>query len=219
LATAEASPESQPLLRGVSHGYSFFLSLIVGAALIAGAQTTRATVAAAIFAATVASMFGASALYHRVRWTPSQRRWMRRVDHAGIFLVIAGSYTPYALIVFSGSLRLIVLALVWAAVLSAIALRFAWVSAPGWIAVATGLAIGWLSLIALPQLIDRVSPGGLALLGAGGLLYTAGAVVYAIRRPDPAPTVFGYHEVFHALIVAAVACQYASIAFFLLPGA
>ena len=191
----------------------------MGAVLIAGAQTARATVAAAIFAATVASMFGASALYHRVRWTPSQSRWMRRVDHAGIFLVIAGSYTPYALIVLSRSVRLIVLALVWAAVLSAIALRFAWVSAPSWIVVATGLAIGWLSLIALPQLIDRVSPGGLALLGAGGLLYTAGAVVYAIRRPDPAPTVFGYHEVFHALTVAAVACQYASIAFFVLPGA
>jgi hemolysin III len=219
LPASEASLESRPLLRGVSHQYAFFLSVILGAALIAGAQTTRATVAAAIFAATGAAMFGASALYHRVQWTPSQRRWMRRVDHAGIFLVIAGSYTPYTLIVFSGPMRLIVLALVWAAVLSAIALRFAWVSAPGWIAVSTGLALGWLSLIALPQLIDRVSPGGLALLGAGGLLYSAGAVVYAIRRPDPVPMVFGYHEVFHALVVAAVACQYASVAFFVLPGA
>jgi hemolysin III len=164
-------------------------------------------------------MFGASALYHRVNWSAAGRRWMRRVDHAGIFLVIGGSYTPYTLIVLSGSVRVAVLTLVWCGVLAAIAVRFALVSAPGWITAVIGVALGWVSLIALPQLIDRVSPAGLALLGAGGLLYTAGALVYALRRPDPFPAVFGFHEVFHALVVAAVACQYASIAFYVLPQA
>jgi hemolysin III len=213
----QARVGTPPLLRGVSHQYAFFLSLIAGAVLVAGAQTPRATVAAGIFAATVVAMFGASALYHRVGWAPGWRRWMRRIDHAGIFLVIGGSYTPYTVIVLSGPVRVAVLALVWSGVFAAITLRFVWMTAPGWLTAGLGLALGWISLIALPQLIDRVSPAGLILLGAGGLLYTAGALVYGLRRPDPLPAVFGYHEVFHALVVAAVACQYASIAFFVLP--
>lgn len=185
--------------------------------LVASTQTPRATAAACIFAATVAAMFGASALYHRIRWSPAMRRWMRRIDHAGIFLVIGGSYTPYTLIVLSGPVRIAVLALVWTGVVASIALRWAWVTAPGWLAVTLAAALGWASLIALPQLIERVSPAGLALLCAGGLLYTLGGLVYALRKPDPFPTVFGFHEVFHALVVAAVACQYASIAFYVLP--
>lgn len=219
MSEGEARNAARPLLRGVSHQYAFLLSLVVGAGLVASAQTTRATVAAGVFAATVAGMFGASALYHRITWAPRPRAWMRRVDHAGIFLVIGGSYTPYTLIVLSGPIRIIVLALVWSGVLAAIALRFAWVSAPGWIAAVIGLVLGWISVIALPQLVEHVRPAGLALLFAGGVLYSAGAIVYALRRPDPAPAIFGYHEVFHALVVAAVACQYASIAFFVLPSA
>ncbi len=192
---------------------------MAGAALLTSAQTARAAVAAGVFAATVAVMFGASALYHRVSWTPSARRWMRRVDHAGIFLAIGGSYTPYAMIVLSGTVRMVVLALVWSGVAAAITLRFVWVTAPGWVAAGIGLGLGWVSVIAFPQLVDRVSPAGLALLGVGGLLYTAGALAYALRWPDLKPAIFGYHEVFHALVVAAVACQYASIAFFVIPHA
>jgi hemolysin III len=207
---------ARPLLRGVSHEYAFFLSLGLGAALVVGAESTRATVAAAVFALTVTAMFGLSALYHRVRWAPVRQPWIRRLDHAGIFLVIGGSYTPYTLVVLSGQVRLAVLALVWTGVLCGVGVRFAWVSAPGWITAVVALALGWASLIALPQLVERVSPPGLALLAAGGLLYTAGAIVYALRRPDPLPTVFGFHELFHALVVAAVACQYTSIAFFVL---
>ncbi len=211
--------DSQPLLRGVSHQVAFFLSLGVGVLLVAGAQSSRATVAATVFAVTVAGMFGASALYHRVDWSPRTRPWIRRVDHAGIYLVIGGSYTPYTLMVLSGVTQTIVLTLVWTGVAVAIAIRFAWVSAPRWLAAGIALALGWVSLIALPQLVDRVDPVGLVLLGVGGLLYTAGGIVYGLRWPDPAPTVFGFHEVFHALVIAAVACQYASIAFFVIPTA
>lgn len=207
----------RPVLRGVSHQVAFFASLVAGVALIASAQSARATVAAAVFAATVAGMFGASALYHRVHWQPRARGWIRRVDHAGIYLVIGGSYTPYTLVVLSGITQIVVLALVWAGVATAITIRFAWLTAPRWLSAGLGLGLGWVCLIALPQLIERVEPAGLALLGIGGLLYTAGAIVYGLRWPDPVPAVFGYHEVFHLLVVAAVACQYASIAFFVLP--
>jgi hemolysin III len=176
-----------------------------------------ATAAAAIFAASVATMFGASALYHRVNWSATAARWMRCVDHTGIFLVIGGSYMPYALLVLSGPIRIAVISLVWTGVIAGVALRFAWVSAPGWVTVTLGATLGWASLIALPQLLQHVNPAGLALLGVGGLLYTLGAIVYAIRWPNPVPTAFGFHEVFHLFVIAAVACQYASIAFFVLP--
>lgn len=208
---------ARPLLRGVSHQYAFFASLATGTLLVTSTRSSVATAAAAIFAATVAGMFGASALFHRVNWSVTAARWMRCVDHTGIFLVLGGSYMPYALLVLSGPVRVIVVTLVWVGVVAAIALRFAWASAPGWLTATLGVTLGWVSLIALPQLIEHVSPLGLGLLGAGGLLYTAGAIVYAIRRPNPFPAVFGFHEVFHALVIAAVACQYASVAFYVLP--
>lgn len=208
---------ARPLLRGVSHQYAFFASLATGTLLVTSTRSSVATAAAAIFAATVAGMFGASALFHRVNWSVTAARWMRCVDHTGIFLVLGGSYMPYALLVLSGPVRVIVVTLVWVGVVAAIGLRFAWASAPGWLTATLGVTLGWVSLIALPQLIEHVSPLGLGLLGAGGLLYTAGAIVYAIRRPNPFPAVFGFHEVFHALVIAAVACQYASVAFYVLP--
>jgi hemolysin III len=208
---------ARPLLRGVSHQVAFFLSVVAGAVLIAGAQTTRGQIAAAAFATTIACMFGASALYHRVRWSPAARRWMRRVDHAAIFLVIAGGYTAYGLIVLDGAWRVAILSVVLAGVLTAIVLRFVWVTAPGWVAAGIGIGLGWLSVLVLPQIVEGVGIGGFVLLLAGGVLYTAGALVYGLKRPDPVPAVFGYHEVFHALVIAAVVCQYASVAFFLLP--
>jgi hemolysin III len=201
----------------VSHQYAFVASLAAGSLLVASTRSPGATAASAIFAASVATMFGASALYHRVNWSVTAARWMRCVDHTGIFLVIGGSYMPYALLVLSGPMRIAVITLVWAGVLASIALRFAWVSAPGWLTVILGVTLGWVSLIALPQLIEHVNPTGLTLLGVGGLLYTLGAIVYAIRWPNPFPAVFGFHEVFHLFVIAAVACQYASIAFFVLP--
>ena len=162
-------------------------------------------------------MFGASALYNRVRWAPGACRWMRRVDHSGVFLMIAGGYTPYGLLVLTGAWRLTLLAIVWTGVAVAIATRFAWADAPGWITAAIGVALGWIGIVALPKVFHALGPAGFALLLAGGAAYTAGAIVYARRRPNPLPSWFGFHELFHALVIVAVACQYASVAFFVLP--
>jgi hemolysin III len=163
-------------------------------------------------------MFGVSAVYHRVTWRPRPRAWMARVDHATIYLLIAGTYTPYALLALSGAWRVVVLAVVWSGAALAIVLKFAWVNAPKALAAALGVALGWAGVVALPQLAQELGAGATALVLAGGTLYTAGAVVYALRRPDPAPAIFGYHELFHAFVVAGVACHYVSVAFFVVPG-
>ena len=165
-----------------------------------------------IFAASVAACFGASALYHRVTWTPRVRPWMRRIDHAGVYLLIAGTYTPVSLIALGGAWRPAILAIVWTGAGAAIVLKFVWVDAPKWLAAAIGIALGWVAVVALPQLAAHVAPAAVVLLVIGGLAYTAGAIVYARRRPDPVPEVFGYHELFHALTIVAVTCQYVAIA-------
>jgi hemolysin III len=141
---------------------------------------------------------------------------MRRVDHAGVYLLIAGTYTPICLLVLRGDWRLIVLPTVWVCAAAAAIFKFVWVDAPKWLAAALGVMLGWAGVAVLPQLAARLDPAAVALLGVGGLIYTAGAVVYARRRPDPAPAVFGYHELFHALTIVAVACQYVAIAFFII---
>lgn len=205
---------AKPLLRGVLHQAAFFVSLAVAPLLILGADGGRARLAAAVFAGSVAACFGASALYHRVTWTPRVRLWMRRVDHAGVYLLIAGTYTPVSLLVLRGAWRPTILAIVWTGATAAIVLKFLWVGAPKWLAAAIGIGLGWVAVAALPQLISHIDPVGVTLLVAGGLAYTAGAVVYARRRPDPAPAVFGYHELFHALTIVAVVCQYVAIGFF-----
>lgn len=216
MALASEQALTRPLLRGVIHQVGFSISLVVGTLLIVGADGPRRHVAAAVFAGAVAACFGASALYHRITWTPRRRLWMRRVDHAGVYLLIAGTYTPICLLVLTGAWRWTVAAIVWAGAGAGAILKFAWVAAPKWLAAAIGIALGWTIVAALPQLASRLDPAGVALLGAGGLLYTAGAIVYARRRPDPLPRVFGYHEVFHALTLVAVSCQYVAIAFFVI---
>jgi hemolysin III len=216
VATLENLAASKPLLRGVLHQGAFLAALVVGPLLVVGAGDERERIAAAVFAASVAACFGASALYHRVTWTPAVRPWMRRVDHAGIYLLIAGTYTPVCLLVLDGTWRLVILVIVYAGAFAAVALKFAWVDAPKWLAAVLGIALGWTGVVMLPQLATRLDPAAVALLGAGGLLYTAGAIVYARRRPDPVPHVFGYHELFHALTIVAVACQYVAIAFFVI---
>jgi hemolysin III len=212
--TLDAPPK--PLLRGVLHQAGFSVSLVVGTLLIVGADGARRHAAAAVFAGSVAVCFGASALYHRVTWTPRLRLWMRRVDHAGVYLLIAGTYTPVCLLVLDGSWRLVVLVMVYAGAGAAIVLKFAWVEAPKWVAAVLGIALGWAGIAVLPQLVVRLNPAAVALLGVGGLAYTAGAIIYARRRPNPLPAVFGYHELFHALTLVAVVCQYVAIAFFVI---
>jgi hemolysin III len=192
------------------------VSLVVGTLLIVGADGASRRAAATVFASSVAVCFGASALYHRVTWTPDLRRWMRRIDHAGIYLLIAGTYTPVCLLVLNGAWRIVVLAIVYAGAAAAVALKFAWVDAPKWLAAVLGIGLGWAGVAILPQLATRLNPAAVALLGVGGLAYTAGAIIYARRQPDPIPTVFGYHELFHALTIVAVACQYVAIALFVI---
>jgi len=143
---------------------------------------------------------------------------MRRIDHAGVYLLIAGTYTPVSLLVLRGAWRPVVLTIIWAGAATAIVLKFVWVAAPKWLAAAIGIALGWVAVVVLPQLIGRVNLAAVILLIAGGLAYTAGAVVYVRRRPDPVPAVFGYHELFHALTIVGVACQYVAIAFFVVRG-
>src|SRR5438876_2955608 len=206
----------KPLLRGVLHQAAFAVSLVVGTLLVVGAEGGRHRLAAAVFAGSAAACFGASALYHRVTWTPHMRLWMRRVDHAGVYLLIAGTYTPVCLLVLSGAWRLVVLAIVWAGAAAAILLKFLWVEAPKWLAALIGIALGWVGVVVLPQLVTHLRPAAVVLLIGGGIAYTAGAIVYARRRPNPAPAVFGYHELFHALTVVGVACQYVAIAFFVI---
>ena len=213
-------PLPKPRFRGVSHQWAFFCSLFTGAALVVAAPAGEATVASAIYAASVAALFGTSALYHRVTWpTPNARRWMRRLDHSMIFLLIAGTYTPFALLVLEGTLATVILVVVWAGALGGIVLKLVWIDAPKAVVAVLYVMLGWVAVAAFPDLLGELGVASTVLVAAGGLLYTAGAVVYALGRPDPAPTVFGYHEVFHALVIAAAALQYAVIAFFVLPGA
>lgn len=213
-------PELKPRLRGLSHQWAFFVSLVTGTALVITAPSGQATIAAAVYACSVAGLFGASALYHRVNWSSAAARaWMRRLDHSMIFLLIAGTYTPFALLALTGTLAKAILLAVWAGALAGIVFKLVWISAPKWLIAAVYVVLGWVAVAAFPQLIERLGVLPTALVAAGGVLYTAGAVIYALRRPDPVPTVFGYHELFHALVIAAAALQYAAVAFFVLPGA
>jgi hemolysin III len=207
----------RPRLRGVSHMYAFFVSLGCGAGLVLVAPGRAATVTAAIYAGAVSALLGTSALYHRVTWRPHVRRWMRRLDHSMIFVLIAGTYTPVAVLALDGGVATTLLCVVWGGALAGVVLKLAWIDAPRWLFVAVYVALGWVSVTVLGRLPAEIGWLGVLGLAAGGVLYTVGGVVYAIRRPDPAPAVFGYHEVFHALVIAAVALHYAVVAFAVVP--
>jgi hemolysin III len=203
-------------LRGVLHQYAFVVFVGLGVALVSTAPGRLERISAAAFAGCVALSLGVSALYHRITWRPGVRRLMRRLDHAAIYLLIAGTYTPFGLLVLDGAWRTTVLAIVWAGSALAIALQVVWADAPKWLAAGLALALGWVGVAVFPQIVSATGPGGTTLVAVGGLLYTAGAFVYARGRPDPRPLVFGYHEVFHALTLLAIGSQYAAIAFFVL---
>ncbi len=200
----------KPLLRGVSHQIAAFAALLACAALARAAPTPRGRVAALTYGLSLAALFAASALYHRPNWSAAPRRLLRRVDHSAIFLLIAGTYTPFCLLL-GGRPGSVLLAVAWGGALLGIVRAVAWTAAPRAVATLLYVALGWAVVPVLPRLLAAVGPGGMALLAAGGLAYTAGAVVYATRWPDPAPAVFGYHEVFHALVVGAAACHFAVV--------
>jgi hemolysin III len=210
----------KPRLRGVSHQWAFYVSLALGAALVAAAEAGQPRLAAAVYALSVAALFGTSALYHRITWaSQAARRWMRRLDHSMIFFLIAGTYTPFALLVLHGTLATVILLVVWTGALAGSVMKLVWIEAPKALVAILYLALGWVAVAAFPTMLDELGITGTALVTVGGLLYTAGALVYAFQRPNPAPTVFGYHEVFHALVILAAALQYAVIAFYVIPGA
>lgn len=181
--------------------------------LIAGASDARTRIAVTVYTVTLVALFGVSATYHRVNWRSlTARVWMRRLDHSMIFTLIAGTYTPFALILLHGPLADAILIAVWAGAAAGVAFNLVWPTAPKWLVALMYVLLGWVVVAALPQLSSAIGVGGLTLLGLGGVLYTAGAVVYAIKRPDPAPAVFGYHEIFHAMVIVAAALQYTVIA-------
>ena len=207
----------KPRLRGVFHAYAFFVSLGCGVALILAASDGRARLAATIYAVAVSALLGTSALYHTVTWRPTARRWMKRLDHSMIFVLIAGTYTPVALLALKGSLASTILIVLWAGALGGVVFKLAWIDAPKWLFAAVYVVLGLVSAAVLGELPAAIGWLGAAGLATGGLLYVVGAVIYASGKPNPWPKVFGYHEVFHALVLAAAALQYAVIAFAVLP--
>jgi hemolysin III len=210
----------KPRLRGVLHQWAFFVSVIGGVVLVVAAPAGRATLATGIYALSVSALFGVSALYHRITWTSAEaRRWMRRLDHTMIFFLIAGTYTPFGLLVLDGTLATAILCAVWGGALAGVVLNLVWIDSPKWVTAVVYIAVGWVAIVAFPELTSELGVMAIVLLALGGVLYTLGAVVYARKKPDPSPTVFGYHEIFHALVIAAAALQYAVIAFYVLPDA
>ena len=217
MSASPAPPPVKPRLRGVSHQWAAVGALVAGVALVLAAPSGRASLAAGIYAASMVTLFATSAIYHRVDWRSVRaRRGMRHLDHAAIFVLIAGTYTPFALLVIDGWTGTAILVVVWAGALAGILRELAWSSAPRWLGIATYVALGWVAVLIAPRLVDALGWSVLGVL-AGGVLYTAGAIVYARRRPDPWPTAFGYHEVFHALVIAAAAVQFAVVAFAVVP--
>lgn len=201
----------KPRWRGVSHHWAFYAALLAGGALVASAAGPRAMVASAIYVATLLALFGVSALYHRVDWGVAARRVMRRLDHSAIFLFIAGSYTPICLLALGDAGERLLVG-VWAGAALGVARAVCWPDAPKVVAASLYVLLGWLVVADLPRLAATLDAGAMAGLVAGGVIYSVGALTYAFRRPDPLPAVFGYHEVFHALVIVACGLHFAVIA-------
>jgi hemolysin III len=209
----------KPRLRGVFHQYAFYVALVAGVVLVALSDSPRELVATWIYAAALSAMFGVSALYHRIDWRSARvRTWMRRLDHSTILLLIAGTYTPFALLAFDGVLADVLLVVVWAGAAAGLVLNLAWIDAPTGVTAAVFVALGWVGIAAVPELLDLgVAPA--VLVFTGGALYTLGALAYALKRPNPAPATFGYHEIFHLLVIGAAAVHFVAIAAFVAPRA
>ncbi len=208
-----------PRLRGTSHMIAFFLAVAAAIVVVSLAPSGRATVALAIYGAGLTALFGGSALYHRWPGPPRLKPLLRRIDHGMIFFFIAASYTPVAVIVLHGLLAWVILAIAWLGAGAGVAFSLGWIDAPRRLITGSYLALGWVAVIALPQLFAELPATPLILLGAGGLLYSAGAVIYTLKRPDPWPRTFGFHEVFHALVILAAAAQYVAVLGWVVPAA
>jgi hemolysin III len=201
-----------PRLRGIFHQYAFFASLAAGTALVVLADGYVERFAVWVYAAALASMFGASALYHRVRWRSAAARLRaRRLDHAMIFVFIAGTYTPFTLLAFDGAVRVVLLAAVWAGATLGLARELVWIEGPRWLSAVAYLAVGWVGLIAVPQLFPALGIAAAVLVIVGAGLYSLGALSYATTWPNPFPSTLGFHEIFHLLVVAAAVTQFVAL--------
>jgi len=207
----EAVQAVKPRLRGWLHAATFPLSVIAGVVLVGLSPTSEAKIATAVFAVTAAMLFGGSALYHRFSWSPQAAAVLRRLDHANIFLIIAGTYTPFTLLLLDDRNATILLSLVWGGALAGVAFRVLWLKAPRWLYVPVYIALGWAAAFWLPDFLRSGDIAVFSLIVAGGVLYSLGALVYATKRPNPSPRWFGFHEVFHAFTIAAFAAHYVGI--------
>ena len=201
-----------PRLRGVFHQYAFVAAVIAGTLLVVLADGYLERFAVWVYAMALAAMFGASALYHRYPWrSPSARLRARRVDHAMIFVFIAGTYTAFALVAFTGTARVVGLVTVWIGAALGIVLNLVWIDSPRWLSAVAYLGVGWVGLILIPQLFPALGVVAAVLVIVGGALYSVGALAYATAWPNPLPAAFGFHEVFLLLVIAAAATQFAAL--------
>jgi hemolysin III len=201
-----------PTMRGVLHQYAFFISLFFAAALLTAAKTTEIRLMCAFYMFSLCGQFGVSAMYHRVNWNPRHMAMWRRLDHSMIFVLTAGTYTPLSTVMLEQEL----LYAIWAAALLGIVIKIWWLQAPEWVATLMYILCGWLGAGAFPTLLQNMGWLGVFLIYGGGVVYTAGGVIYALQRPNPIPTVFGYHEVFHALVIVGAAMHFAAVWIFVI---
>jgi hemolysin III len=214
-----ASVAALPRLRGFSHAVAFLFAIAGAIVVVALAPTARATVGLGVYGAALVALFGGSALFHRWRGPVRFKSVLQRIDHSTIFVFIAASMTPIALVILHGALAWVTLAIAWTGAAAGVAFSLGWVNAPRTVTAGSYLLLGWVAIIMLPQVLGELTVTPLLLLAAGGLLYSAGAIVYATQRPNPWPRTFGFHEVFHAFVIAAAAVHYVAILGWVLPAA
>lgn len=208
--TSPVDPRPKPRFRGVSHFYACFFAAVASIALVIVAASFRARIAASIYGVAQIALFGLSALYHLPRWGPRAEPWFRRLDHAAIGVFIAASYTPFCVLAL-GPHGTWLLGIVWTVTALGLLRTLLWNDAPSWVCASFYVAQGWLVVPYLPRLAAHLGPLAISLVAAAGLCYTVGAVIFSLRRPDPAPTIFGYHEIFHVLVILGCALQYGAI--------
>jgi hemolysin III len=207
----------KPRYRGASHFYALFVAVVAAVVLVVTAPGGLPTFAAALYATSLVGMFGASALYHRGTWSLPTAKRLLQLDHTAIFMLIAGTYTPIALLAMDGTARVATLVAVWGVATAGIVFEWMPIPAPRGYVTTVYLCLGWIGAFSFVPLYDATGWEGVVLIAGGGLLYMIGAIVHAARRPDPWPETFGYHEIFHVFVILAAAVQYCAIAFLVLP--
>jgi len=209
--SAVAARSVKPTLRGWQHAAMFPIATVAGVVLVATAPTTASRVSSAIFATTAVVLFGVSGLLHGGTWSPHVEALLRRVDHANIYLIIAGTYTPFAVLALPEDEGKVLLAIVWTGALVGVTFRLFWTGTPRWLSTTLYVVVGWVVIFFIPDLVDGVGAGVVVLIAVGGILYTLGAIVYATKWPNPSQRRYGFHELFHSLTIAAFIAHYIAV--------